>query len=245
MMHTLDATVLLISHDEALCSAVRSALARSEPSCHIAAVPSFAAARNAVAELSPDVIVLQESSLLPPSDVLSASRPVLLADIVSALAGFAPVVVVGEDQPPANLSVLLASGAADFVTADELHFSDAAACVEKHLYSARRRRPGPNQPDLAAFRYALASEENFGELLRHELNNPLTGILGNAELLLAEMRRQSTVPLSQPGVKRLETIATLAVRMRETVRRLSQAFESRGAGSDPALQESALHKFSP
>jgi len=40
------------------------------------------------------------------------------------------------------------------------------------------------------------------------------------------MRRQNSAPLSAPGVKRLETIAALAVRMRETVRRLSQACES-------------------
>lgn len=34
-----------------------------------------------------------------------------------------------------------------------------------------------------------AWERDFAEVLRHELNNPLTGILGNAELLL----------LSRPG----------------------------------------------
>src|SRR5947207_7984313 len=73
----------------------------------------------------------------------------------------------------------------------------------------------------------LAQGESFGEILRHELNNPLTGILGNAELLLAELRRKNIAPLSEPGVKRLETIAALAIRMRETVRRLSQACESR------------------
>ena len=69
--------------------------------------------------------------------------------------------------------------------------------------------------------------ENFGELLRHELNNPLTGILGNAELLLAEARRHQGGPFSEAGLKRLETIAALAVRMREPVRRLSQACEAR------------------
>lgn len=35
-----------------------------------------------------------------------------------------------------------------------------------------------------------ATAEAFGEVLRHELNNPLTGILGNAELRLAEVRRK-------------------------------------------------------
>jgi len=34
-------------------------------------------------------------------------------------------------------------------------------------------------------------EEDFGEVLRHELNNPLTGILGNAELLLVEVHRNN------------------------------------------------------
>ena len=69
--------------------------------------------------------------------------------------------------------------------------------------------------------------DTFGEILRHEWNNPLTGILGNAELLLAEARRQEAAPLSESNFKRLETIAALAVRMRETVRRLSQACEAR------------------
>jgi len=62
---------------------------------------------------------------------------------------------------------------------------------------------------------------DFGEVLRHELNNPLTGILGNAELLLVGLRRK---PLQLPrnAVTRLETIALLALRIRETVRRLSE-----------------------
>jgi signal transduction histidine kinase len=57
---------------------------------------------------------------------------------------------------------------------------------------------------------------DFGEVLRHEVNNPLTGILGNAELLLA---RRDQLPPAMAG--RLETIAGLAIRLRETVRRLS------------------------
>lgn len=64
----------------------------------------------------------------------------------------------------------------------------------------------------------------LGETLRHELNNPLTGILGNAELLLA---RRDKLP---PGAaQRLQTIADLAVHLRETVRRLSNAWEEHSA----------------
>ena len=70
-------------------------------------------------------------------------------------------------------------------------------------------------------------EWDFGEVLRHELNNPLTGILGNAELLLVEIRRKS-VHLPPQFEARLETIAELAVRMRETVRRLSEEWQEQG-----------------
>jgi signal transduction histidine kinase len=71
------------------------------------------------------------------------------------------------------------------------------------------------------------ARRNLCRTPRHELNHSLTGILGNAELLPAEMRGRNSAPLSAPGLKRLETIAALAVRMRETVRRLSLACESR------------------
>jgi signal transduction histidine kinase len=72
-----------------------------------------------------------------------------------------------------------------------------------------------------------AGKEDFGEVLRHELNNPLTGILGNAELLLAEIRRKDDGKLPHGGRQRVETIASLAVRLRETVRRLSQEWQAR------------------
>ena len=223
-MRTLESTVLLISQDEALCSAMRRTLEHGESSSQLASVASFVEARDIVADLSPDLIVLQESAIRAAPGTLPGAQPLPLADIVTALAGFAPVIIFGKDGPPAGLAALIAAGAADFISADELHFSDMAACVEKHLRSARRPAHQFNAPRVLHHAF---TEDNFGEILRHELNNPLTGILGNAELLLAEMRRQNIAPLSEPGVKRLETIAALAVRMRETVRRLSQACESR------------------
>ena len=61
----------------------------------------------------------------------------------------------------------------------------------------------------------------FGELLRHEVNDPLTGILGNAELVLSHRGR-----LPPADVHRLQTVVDLAVRLRETTRRLSNALEA-------------------
>jgi signal transduction histidine kinase len=205
---------------------VRSALQQGEPACHIAAVANFAAARHTVAELSPDVIVLQESSLRPLQD---ASHPWLapLSDVVATLAGFAPVVVPGDEETPPSLASLIAAGAADFVESGEADLPAAAACVEKRLHSARRFSPDQSSDGRAPTTTEMLRDENFGELLRHELNNPLTGILGNAELLLAELRRTKDERVSPTDLKRLEIIAALAVRIRETVRRLSQACDSR------------------
>lgn len=59
------------------------------------------------------------------------------------------------------------------------------------------------------------SWEEVGRIVRHEINNPLTGVLGNAELLLAD-----PLPLPPQARARLRTIVDLAVRMRDVVRTL-------------------------
>ena len=83
-----------------------------------------------------------------------------------------------------------------------------------------------------------ADGRDFGEVLRHELNNPLTGILGNSELLLLEVRRgRLTLPAN--ALQRLEVIAELAVRMRETVRQLSDRWEAAGGNLGAEKEEPA------
>jgi signal transduction histidine kinase len=66
-------------------------------------------------------------------------------------------------------------------------------------------------------------------MLRHEVNNPLTGILGNAELLLA---RRDQLPAY--AVARLRTIADLAIRIREAVRIFSDAAAAAGRSNRSA-----------
>jgi signal transduction histidine kinase len=51
--------------------------------------------------------------------------------------------------------------------------------------------------------------------VRHEINNPLTGVLGQAQLLLRE-------ELSDKARKRAETIEELAIRIRDIVGQLRQ-----------------------
>ena len=49
--------------------------------------------------------------------------------------------------------------------------------------------------------------------VRHEINNPLTGVLGQAQLLLRE-------ELNEKARKRAETIEELAIRLRDIVGQL-------------------------
>jgi len=126
-------------------------------------------------------------------------------------------VAAPERQP--ELSFLLGSGAADFVARTGDFVSVAVELVKRRLKLATAGcvcHSGEGKDEWGS--------TDFGEILRHEVNNPLTGILGNAEMLLA---RRDRLPAS--AIERLETIAHLAVRLRETVRRLSNAAELRQA----------------
>ncbi|HSC77729.1 MAG TPA: histidine kinase dimerization/phospho-acceptor domain-containing protein [Candidatus Acidoferrales bacterium] len=68
--------------------------------------------------------------------------------------------------------------------------------------------------------------EEVAALLRHEINNPLTGVLGNAELVLAEA---SALP--EKTRHRLATIIQLAVRLRDVVRNLESQLARSGNGA--------------
>jgi len=90
----------------------------------------------------------------------------------------------------------------------------AACLVERRLHWAQRSGMGGGSP-------RAEMPEDVAEIFRHEINNPLTGILGNAELLLSH-----GVRLPAADTQRLQTVVDLAVRLRETIRRLSGSWDS-------------------
>jgi signal transduction histidine kinase len=137
---------------------------------------------------------------------------------VERLIEVAPVIVVAAAERQSELTELLNSGTTDFVARTGNFVPVAVALVERRLKMARMAMVASSEE------IKRARSANFGEILRHEVNNPLTGILGNAEMLLA---KRDGLPAS--AIERLETIAHLAVRLRETVRRLSSAAELRQA----------------
>ena len=84
---------------------------------------------------------------------------------------------------------------------------------------ARAEAPQDKEERLRAM---LAEHESklveIAELVanvRHEINNPLTGVIGQAQLLLRE-------ELSPTARRRVETIEQLAGRIRDTVARLRE-----------------------
>lgn len=220
-------TVLVISDDPSLCAAARRELQGEDPGLRVASVSNVEAARRIVGDTSPAVIVLEQAAIRDPAESPRV-RPPKLNAVVSSLAAYAPVVILGSQGQPEELRALVAAGAADYVGPSGESLRTAANFVKRRLQLAQHIAEGiGTEEDYRAGGEAGPHAEDFGEILRHELNNPLTGILGNAELLLVELRREDDGRIPQGGLQRLETIAALAVRMRETIRRLSQEWEAR------------------
>ena len=82
--------------------------------------------------------------------------------------------------------------------------------------------PRPLQDEVAKYRLKLEENANLVARIRHEINNPLTGVLGQAQLLLRE-------ELSERARKRVQTIEDLALRLRDVV---AQLREVQRPGSD-------------
>lgn len=136
------------------------------------------------------------------------SFPALRPGLAAASRQGRPVAVLvlaaaGEEEAAARL---LAGGAADVLMCSGGYEKLLAAWLE-------RARPD---------RVGEVSAAEIGRLIRHEINNPLTGVLGNAELILA-----GGGPLSDDTRSRLLTIIQLAVRIRDVLRTLEDRLRRR------------------
>jgi signal transduction histidine kinase len=210
MMALRPLTVLVVSPEESTADRINAWLAGGLATCEVRHATSLVRARRLIDRFLPAVIFFDEA-VLSRGDVRSAVRE---------LTQFAPVVAAVGPESARELAVVVVAGAVDCVPGGGEFLDLAAALIERRLLSTHRllERIEDATADKAA---------DFGSILRHELNNPLTGILGNAEMLLHRRQR-----LPQDAVPRLEIIADLAVRLRETIRRLSGAWEARQRAED-------------
>jgi signal transduction histidine kinase len=182
---------------------VGSEVARHMAPCSISSAANLTELRSMAIHLAPRAILLDESLL--------AGAP--LSETVRQIAATAPVVLLAAEERQTEVTRLVASGEADFVARSGEYVPLVAALLERRLRWA----------EISEFALGPAwheCSEDIGEVFRHEINNPLTGILGNAEMLLAHRDR---LPFAE--TQRLQTVVDLAVRLRETVRRVSNAWD--------------------
>jgi signal transduction histidine kinase len=225
------------------CSEARHELRRRRKDLRIAEADGIAGARQILGEQAPAVILLEERVLAGLDGEVDeeAGAPVLarreaIESALSLLAGSAPVVWIGAAGAGAQMTQAVRSGAVDFVPRSALCLPAAVTMVERRLRGSVKSAPQDGQRGRSLSLGELRLDDrDFGEVLRHELNNPLTGILGNAELLLLEARR-GKLDLPLQTRQRLETIVELAVRMRETVRHLSDRWEAAGANGSEDME---------
>jgi signal transduction histidine kinase len=139
----------------------------------------------------------------------------LLMELVRQLTESVSVVLLAAPERQAEVVRLVAEGDVEFVARVEDFIPLAASLVERRLRWAARS-------DYAPGASGAGMPEDVAEIFRHDINNPLTGILGNAELLLAHGAHLPAIDM-----QRLQTVVDLAVRLRETIRRLSDAWDNR------------------
>ena len=215
-MNLTSRTIFIISGDQDLAKRCFEELAAFGGHYRIVVAGTVVQARKRIGRSAPGALFLDESAIgnVPGGETLESA--------VAVLTEAPPVVVAAAPEKQRGLAFLITSGAVDFVARTNDFLPLVAAMLDRRVRMAER----------AAGMLQFPNDElsgDFGEVLRHEVNNPLTGILGNTELLLARRDR-----LPPAAVERLETIAGLAVRLRETVRRLSNAWDEHHEPARPA-----------
>jgi len=174
---------------------------------HVGAVSTAANLPDIIERMEKDApcVILLDDELL---------KDAPLPEFLRQLAKTAHVVLLADAERQPEILHMVAEGEVEFV-ARRGEFIPLAAClVERRLRWAQRSALSGGSP-------WAEMPDDVAEIFRHEINNPLTGILGNAELLLSH-----GVRLPAADTQRLQTVVDLAVRLRETIRRLSDAWDS-------------------
>jgi len=200
----LDTRVVLGIADARVAEELTSAIAQFGAHCQLSACATLDEIRAHLDKNSPGVILLDESIF----------NGAALEEFLLRFTESAPVVVMAAAWRQTEYSRWVAAGDVEFIARVGDFVSLAAGLVVRRVRWAERAESAVGLPWSEL-------PPDFASILRHEINNPLTGILGNAELLLAHYREK----LPFPALQRVETVVDLAVRLRETTRRLSNAWE--------------------
>ncbi len=199
-----DQCLLLGIADKALADRLVRAVKRVARKGRVVVASTLSHLHQLSARIAPDAILLECEML--------GNSP--LEDFLRQLTVTAPVILIAPLERQAEVARFVAGGGVEFVARAGDFIPMAASLVERRLRWARMSESVLGPP-------WAAMPADIGAVFRHEINNPLTGILGNAELVLSHRDC-----LSATDAQRLQTVVDLAVRLRETIRRLSNAWEN-------------------
>jgi len=183
---SLSSVALLATADQPLAHRLTRELAAAVPKQAVSVAGSLSELRAILRTCSPSVIFLD-------SDLLGG---IPLDDAVCLLASTSPVLVLASVNAQADIAKLVLDERVDFIARIGDFVPLAFALIARRMKRLEAKKwdtrlaPGQISPAM-------------GEIFRHEINNPLTSILGNAELVLAHRERFSGVE-----VQRLQTVGT-------------------------------------
>jgi signal transduction histidine kinase len=197
--------VVLGTADEVTVHRISASLLKSGQSCPSVAAATVPQIHEALRRRAPSVVLLDDRML--------GTAP--LEETLLRITQFAPVALLAAPEKCEEVSRWVARGEVEFIA----RIGDFAPLAIAILL---RRIRWAQQADSIVGVPWKEFPSDFAAILRHEINNPLTGILGNAELLLAHYGDK----LPEAALQRVETVVDLAVRLREATRRLSNAIES-------------------
>lgn len=204
--------VMLAVADASLAERIARAIPPLGENRHIAIASSLLHLRLLASRSAPEAILID--------GYLAAGGP--LSDALRPFAAMAPVVLLAPPERQAEAARLVGDGEVEFVARTGDFVPLAASLLARRIRWARMSESLLGPPWAAV-------NGDLGAIFRHEINNPLTGILGNAELVLGHSERLAAI-----DAQRLQTVVDLAVRLRETIRRLSDSWERRPRPLTPA-----------
>lgn len=161
----------------------------------------------------PDLILLDV--LMPDMDGFTVCRMLKSAEETRSI----PIILVTALQDPEHVVRGLEAGADDFVSkpfiAAELLARVRAHLRTKALHDELARQLEISQRQHAELQHLETFKEALTEMIVHDLNNPVTSILGNLELI-----RQLSPALSSPQAEALEAAINSTKRLMRMIRNL-------------------------
>jgi signal transduction histidine kinase len=168
--------------------------------------------------------------------VVGGLEPGILREVLAVLRpGNVPVIIIGADGASIGVSERNASKLLVLPVCpswQDLLIALGAEVARRAEAQARARRSEMTnaalQCDATLGRYVVD--------MRHNLNNALTSVLGNAELLLLDETKFTSMERKQ-----IDTIRLMALRMHETLQRFSSLEKELRGSSEPQVGAVAEH----